>query len=400
MPLQHSGLARLAPRPQQPRSISPAAWRRLAVAVVLGTIGSVGMWSVPVALPAVQADFGVARGGCLAALYADDARLRVRRRGDGAAVRPLRHRGAARCAGRSRSALGYVVAGLAPNLVLFALAHVLIGLGASAGFGPLIADMSRWFAAPARDRGRDRLPAGTTSPARSGRPCCSMSSRRRAGARPTSASACSACSPCCRCCWCCGGGAPAHEIETGGRRRRPRTGARHFAERADGRCCVSPGCRCCVAMAMPQVHIVAYCGDLGYGVARGAEMLAMMLGFGIVSRIASGFVADRIGGVATLLLGSALQGAGAAALRVVRRAGVALRDFRAVRPVPGRHRADVRDHRARSIFAPQEAGVRLGIVLMATLFGMAFGGWMSRRDLRPTPAPTGRRLSTGWSGTC
>ena len=67
------------------------------------------------------------------------------------------------------------------------------------------------------------------------------------------------------------------------------------------------GLSCCVAMAMPQVHIVAYCGDLGYGVARGAEMLAMMLGFGIVSRVASGFVADRIGGLATLFIGSVLQ---------------------------------------------------------------------------------------------
>src|SRR6202022_5194431 len=65
---------------------------------------------------------------------------------------------------------------------------------------------------------------------------------------------------------------------------------------------------CCVAMAMPQVHIVAYCGDLGYGVARGAEMLSLMLGFGIFSRVASGFLADRIGGVTTLLLGSVLQG--------------------------------------------------------------------------------------------
>src|SRR5271169_1493940 len=72
--------------------------------------------------------------------------------------------------------------------------------------------------------------------------------------------------------------------------------------------CVA-GLACCVAMAMPQVHIVAYCGDLGYGVARGAEMLSLMLGFGIISRIASGFVADRIGGVATLLVGSLLQGA-------------------------------------------------------------------------------------------
>src|SRR5262249_57216648 len=70
--------------------------------------------------------------------------------------------------------------------------------------------------------------------------------------------------------------------------------------------CVA-GLACCVAMAMPQVHIVAYCGDLGYGVARGAEMLSLMLGFGIFSRIGSGFIADRICGVATLLLSSVLQ---------------------------------------------------------------------------------------------
>ena len=57
------------------------------------------------------------------------------------------------------------------------------------------------------------------------------------------------------------------------------------------------GIGCCVAMSMPQVHIVAYCGDLGYGAARGAEMLSLMLGFGIVSRLASGVICDRIGGL-------------------------------------------------------------------------------------------------------
>ena len=67
------------------------------------------------------------------------------------------------------------------------------------------------------------------------------------------------------------------------------------------------GVACCVAMSMPQVHIVAYCGDLGYGAARGAEMLSLMLGLGIVSRLVSGFISDRIGGLRTLLLGSVLQ---------------------------------------------------------------------------------------------
>src|SRR5687768_16460457 len=68
------------------------------------------------------------------------------------------------------------------------------------------------------------------------------------------------------------------------------------------------GLACCVAMSMPQVHIVAYCGDLGYGAARGAEMLSLMLGFGIVSRLLSGWLSDHIGGLRTLLLGSTLQG--------------------------------------------------------------------------------------------
>src|SRR4029078_10241618 len=72
-------------------------------------------------------------------------------------------------------------------------------------------------------------------------------------------------------------------------------------------CLCIAGIACCVAMSMPQVHIVAYCGDLGYGPARGAQMLSLMLGFGIISRIASGFVADRLGGLATLAIGSAAQ---------------------------------------------------------------------------------------------
>jgi predicted MFS family arabinose efflux permease len=136
------------------------------------------------------------------------------------------------------------------------------------------------------------------------------------------------------------------------------------------------GLACCVAMAMPQVHIVAYCGDLGYGPARGAEMLSMMLGFGIVSRIASGFVADRIGGVATLLLGSALQGTalflyllfdGLFSLYVIS----ALFGLFQGGIVP-MYAIIVRSH-----FSPRETGVRLGVVLMATLAGMALGGWLS-----------------------
>jgi MFS family permease len=139
--------------------------------------------------------------------------------------------------------------------------------------------------------------------------------------------------------------------------------------------CVA-GLGCCVAMSMPQVHIVAYCGDLGYGPARGAEMLSAMLGFGILSRIGSGLIADRLGGAATLLIGSVLQGIslflylffdGLASLYIIS----ALFGLFQGGIVP-MYAIIVRQY-----FSPKEAGIRIGIVLMATLFGMALGGWMS-----------------------
>jgi MFS family permease len=129
-------------------------------------------------------------------------------------------------------------------------------------------------------------------------------------------------------------------------------------------------------MSMPQVHIVAYCGDLGYGPARGAEMLSLMLGLGVVSRLASGLIADRIGGVATLMLGSTLQCLallfylpfdGLTSLYVVS----ALFGLSQGGIVPS-YALIVRDY-----FPAREAGARISLVLMATIVGMALGGWMS-----------------------
>ena len=139
--------------------------------------------------------------------------------------------------------------------------------------------------------------------------------------------------------------------------------------------CVA-GVACCVAMSMPQVHIVAYCSDLGFGAAQGARMLSLMLAAGIVSRLVSGLICDRIGGVRTLLLGSVLQGTalllflpfdGLGSLYVVS----ALFGLFQGGIVPS-YAIIVREH-----FPPAEAGARVGTVLMCTLFGMALGGWMS-----------------------
>jgi MFS family permease len=136
------------------------------------------------------------------------------------------------------------------------------------------------------------------------------------------------------------------------------------------------GVACCVAMAMPQVHIVAYCADLGYGAARGAEMLSMMLGFGIISRVAAGLIADRIGALSALLISSSLQGValflylffdGMASLYVIS----ALFGLFQGGIVP-MYAVIVREY-----FPASRAGSVTGIIIMATLFGMAFGGWVS-----------------------
>jgi MFS family permease len=129
-------------------------------------------------------------------------------------------------------------------------------------------------------------------------------------------------------------------------------------------------------MSMPQVHIVAYCGDLGYGVARGADMLSLMMAFGVLGRILSGLIADRVGGLRTLMLGSALQAV--ALLMYLLYDG--LISLYVISALFGLFQGGIIPSYAliiREYFAPKEAGTRVGIVLMASLFGMALGGWMS-----------------------
>ena len=136
------------------------------------------------------------------------------------------------------------------------------------------------------------------------------------------------------------------------------------------------GFSCCVAMSMPQVHIVAYCGDLGYGVARGAEMLSLMLFLGILSRVGSGLVADKIGGTLTLLIGSFMQGL--ALLLYLYFDG--LTSLYVISGIFGLFQGGIVPMYAvicREFLPPSEAGARIGLVVSSTMFGMAFGGYVS-----------------------
>lgn len=366
-----------------PATESAYAWWRLVVSLALMTLGGVGMYGVTVVLPPIQAEFGVARGDAslpytLTMIGFGLGGILMGRLSDrfGVMVPVL--------GGAIGLGLGFVAAGVSTSLWQFSIAQgLLIGLlGTSATFAPLVADTSRWFT---RRRGialaicmSGNYLAGALWPPviqhfidsagwrqtyiGIGVFCLALMLplalvlRRRPpampDAEPVSHAALKAAT------------APTTERPLG---LSPGT--------LQALLCVA-GVSCCVAMSMPQVHIVAYCTDLGFGAARGAEMLSIMLGMGIASRLISGWISDHIGGLRTLLLGSVLQTVallmflpfdGLVPLYLISgmfglfQGGI----------VPS-YALIVREH-----FSPLQAGARVGTVLMATLFGMALGGWMS-----------------------
>ena len=136
------------------------------------------------------------------------------------------------------------------------------------------------------------------------------------------------------------------------------------------------GFGCCVAMAMPQIHIVPYVMDLGHPAIRGAEMLGLMLGFGVISRVGSGWLSDRIGGLATLLLGSALQ----LVVLIAFLTGNSLVFLYGISIAFGLSQGGIVPSYTiilRAFFPPKQAGWRISTSFLFTIAGMAFGGWIA-----------------------
>ena len=359
--------------PHQPDS--RYAWWRLGASLALSTIGGVGLWSIVVVLPSVQAEFGLGRGDASFSYtatmigFAVGSVLMGRLADRFGVMVPIR-------LGAVMLGIGYVAAAGAASYWQFILAQtLLVGmLGSSATFGALIADVSHWFA---RRRGiavaiiaSGNYLAGMVWP-----PVLNYAIENF-GWRAAHVGVGIFCV------------ATMLPLVFALRRRPDFTGSDETASAQPLSISMpgSPAFRqtllviaavaCCVAMSMPQVHIVSYCSDLGYGPARGAEMLSIMLGLGIVSRLASGVIADRIGGVGTLILGSTLQCVallfylpfdGLTSLYVVS----ALFGLAQGGIVPS-YALIVREY-----FPAREAGARISLVLMATVLGMALGGWLS-----------------------
>ncbi|WP_342712616.1 MFS transporter [Bradyrhizobium sp. B124] len=352
---------------------SRRAWLRLAIAVVIGSLGSVGMWSVVVALPAVQTDFGATRGTASLAFTMVMLGFGL---GQVVTGKISDRYGivAAIGAGIGILGLGYICAGYALSIWAFILLHFAIGLSSAATFGPLMAEASHWFE---RYRGlavaiaaSGNYVGGTVWP-----PLVNFG-MQSIGWRTThiaigifTAIAMALALVVLR-------------LLMGAATRRSHVNA--APPRVDMRLSTNAltailslaSISCCVAMSMPQVHIVAYCGDLGYGVARGAEMLSLMLGFGIISRIGSGFLADRIGGIRTLLIGSIAQGAALLFYLFFD----SLTSLYVISAMFGLFQGGIVPSYAiivREAMPAAEAATRIGIVIFASVFGMSFGGWIS-----------------------
>ena len=356
---------------------SPQAALRLLVTLGLVVLGNSSMYVVSVVLPEVQSEFGIGRADAslpytLMMVCLGLGGIWTGRLADRHGLTPILWCGALAVFG------GFALAANAQSIGLFGLAHGILGLiGSSSTFAPLMADTALWWQ---KRRGIavaicacGNYIAGAIWPPLVQHGITTIGWRHtylllglvcgigmfllslKMRAKP-----------------------PIPKVSVATASTTSDDSARPFGLRpshAQLLLCTA-GVACCVAMAMPQVHIVAYCTDLGYGAARGAEMLSLMLTCGIVSRLVSGLICDRIGGIKTLLLGSVLQGV----------ALLAFLPFDGMVPlyvisatfglfqggiVPS-YAIIVREH-----FSPKEVGERVGSVIMATLLGMALGGWLS-----------------------
>jgi MFS family permease len=352
---------------------SHQAWLRLVLALVMGSVGSVGMWSVVVVLPLVQAEFSATRGTASLAF----TMMMLGFGAGGVVVGRITDRfGIVWAIAITIVLLGiaYCLAGASASLWQFVAAYLLIGLGTSAMFAPLMAEVSHWFE---RYRGlavtivaSGNYIAGAVWP-----PLISWSSAS-IGWRATHVAIgvfCAATMALLLLVLRAQIGKDAVHDHVNA--PPPRLDLNLSTNTLTVLLAIASTC-CCVAMAMPQVHIVAYCGDLGYGVARGAEMLSLMMGFGIVSRIGSGFLADRIGGIRTLLIGSVAQ----AFALLFYLFFDSLTSLYLISAMFGLFQGGIVPSYAiivREAMPAREAATRVGIVIFASVLGMSFGGWAS-----------------------
>ncbi|MEC7299151.1 MAG: MFS transporter [Pseudomonadota bacterium] len=350
------------------------SWRRLGLSLALSIVGNVGMWAVILVLPSMQAEFGLDRADSTIPYTLTMAGFAI---GNGLIGRAVDRFGITRAliGAAILQALGFLLSAMLPGFATMTILHVLVGFGAAACFAPLIADVSLWFlnrrgiAVALIASGNylsgalwPLLLAGTISDG-GWRPAYTILGIAILAVvipgalflrRPL----------------------PIEAISQSDRISSARARSSGFSPNTLTLMLGLAGIACCVAMSMPQVHIVAFCVDLGYGPAVGGQMLSLMLLGGVGSRIVSGLLADKIGGVRTLLIGSVLQ----TLALVAYLPSDGLISLYVVSTIFGLSQGGIVPSYAvivREYLPARQAGSRVGLVIMTTIIGMALGGWMS-----------------------
>lgn len=353
---------------------SAYSWTRLAITLLIAAVGNVGMWAIVVVMPFVQREFDVARA---------DGSLPYTLTMMGFALGSLMIGKWIDQFGAVKSLIGATLiitvsmagAALAPSVTVLSAWQFAIGFGAAASFGPLIADISHWFL---KRRGlavgiaaSGNYVSGAIWPVLLSDISLDHSWRLAYGVMAAIVFI------------------VVIPLAFTLRRKIPEEASRLASAQSTARAATVPfspralqyilglaGIACCMAMAMPQVHIVALCVDLGFGPAVGAEMLSLMLAGGVVSRLVSGLATDYLGGVKTLLIGSVLQ---CIALFLYLPFD-GLVSLYLVSLVFGLSQGGIVPAYAvivREYMPAKEAGARVGFVIMATILGMALGGWIT-----------------------
>jgi MFS family permease len=350
------------------------SWTRLALTLLVATVINAGMWAIVVIMPAVETEFGGSRA--MASLPYTLTMIGFAT-GNYALGRAVDRFGItlSLILASAVTAVGYGLATLSGSLLMLSLAQLLVGFASAVGFGPLIADISHWFV---RRRGI-AVAIAASGNYLSGAiwPILLAGVLQESGWRAVYLVMAVVTL------------AVVIPLAFALRRSLPeeaQTAAQTASLLNAKSAGLSPralqyllgfaGICCCLAMSMPQVHIVALCVGLGYGPAVGAQMLSLMLLGGVASRIVSGLLADRLGGVRTLLIGSCLQ---TLALFLYLPAG-GMVSLYLVSLVFGLSQGGIVPSYAlivREYMPAKEAGARVGFVMMATILGMALGGWLS-----------------------
>lgn len=344
------------------------------IALLLATVGNIGMWVVVIVLPDIQQEFKIDRGTASIPFAFTMVGFAI---GNWVMGHVVDRYGITRTIilAATVNTAGYIAAMYVNNVYSLSILQFFIGLGTAAAFGPLIADTSHWFL---KRRGiAVALIASGNYFSGAIWPPLFNSTLQSDGWRDVY--------------WILALSTvfimiPLSFLLT--KKISEETARISDAASSDKRqnVSISPkaltillsiaGIGCCVAMSMPQVHIVAFCIDLGFGPAVGAEMLSLMLIGGIISRLINGILADKLGGVYTLLIGSTLQ---CIALFLYLPFD-GLVSLYIVSLVFGLSQGGIVPSYAiiiREYLPGVDAGTRVGFVMMCTIMGMAIGGWMS-----------------------